>query len=240
MNSGVTRRTRLSAGRPAPAREVRFGGSAAGPAPGAPRRLRREGFRRFRGGWFLLGATTLSLGLAAFSGCRLDMQDQPKYEPLEASDFFGDSQSSRPLVVGTVARGQLREDDPLYLGKIDNALVDTMPFPVTLTVLKRGRQRYNIYCSPCHDPAGYGDGIVVRRGFRRPPSFHIDRLRQAPVGHFYDVISNGFGAMFSYASRLKPRDRWAVVAYIRALQLSQQASLTDVPEKDSERLQSEK
>ena len=167
---------------------------------------------------------------SATAGCRQDMHDQPKYEALESSSFFSDGRASRQLVPGTVARGELREDSHLYEGKVDGKLAGTFPFPVTRKILERGQQRYNIYCTPCHDSVGNGEGMVVRRGFRRPPSYHIDRLRMAPAGHFYDVITNGFGAMQDYAMQIPVQDRWAIVAYIRALQLSQHAPLSDVPE----------
>jgi hypothetical protein len=163
------------------------------------------------------------------AGCRSDMNDQAKYKPLAASDFFADGRASRPPVPGTIARGQLREDTHLYTGKVDGALVTTFPFPVTMEVLKRGQQRYNIYCAPCHDRAGNGNGMVVRRGYKQPPSLHIDRLRDAPVGHFYDVIANGLGAMPDYSVQVPVRDRWAIIGYIRALQLSQRATPADVP-----------
>lgn len=171
------------------------------------------------------------------AGCRQDMHDQPRYKPLAESSFFEDSRSARPLVPGTIARGNLRADEHLYTGKSGGALVKTFPFPVTREVLERGRQRYDIYCAPCHDRVGNGQGMVVRRGFRPPPSFHIDRLRDAPVGHFFDVITNGFGAMADYAAQVSPRDRWAITAYIRALQLSQRATLADVPGEKRQQLQ---
>lgn len=174
--------------------------------------------------------------LCATTGCRQDMHDQPKYESLEASTFFPDGRASRPLVPGTVARGQLREDTHLYEGKVAGKPADTFPFPIDLKTMERGQQRYNIYCSPCHDRVGNGDGMVVRRGFRRPPSYHIERLRQAPPGYLYDVITNGFGAMQDYAAQIPVRDRWAIVAYVRALQLSQNARLNDVPETDRQNL----
>jgi mono/diheme cytochrome c family protein len=169
-------------------------------------------------------------------GCRQDMQDQPRYEPLEASDFFEDGRASRPLVEGTVAQGQLRLDEHLYTGKIDGVLAATLPMSLTYQLLERGQERYNIYCSPCHDRAGSGQGIVVRRGFRRPSSFHIDRLREAPIGYFFDVMTNGFGAMLDYAAQVTPHDRWAIAAYIRALQLSQHATLADVPSEERQHL----
>jgi mono/diheme cytochrome c family protein len=170
---------------------------------------------------------TLLLGV----GCRQDMQDQPKYIPLRPSDFFSDGRSGRPLVEGTVARGHLDDDAALYTGKgADGKFVDTFPFAVTKDVLERGQQRFDIYCSPCHDRLGTGNGRIVRRGFRHPPSYHIDRLRKVPNGYIYDVITNGFGAMPDYAAQIQEaRDRWAIVAYIRALQLSQNASINAVP-----------
>jgi mono/diheme cytochrome c family protein len=163
------------------------------------------------------------------TACRQDMHDQPKYQPLERSSFFEDGRASRPLLPGVIARGQLRDDEQLYTGKSGQDPVTKFPFPITAQILERGRQRYDIYCSPCHDRIGTGLGMVVRRGLRQPPSYHIDRLRAAPVGYFYDVISNGFGAMSDYAAQIEPADRWAVVAYIRVLQRSQHATLADVP-----------
>ena len=183
------------------------------------------------------------------------MYDQPKLEPLERFDFFADRRSMRPQPPGTIARGRLMEDRHLYTGFAEPRrqpielfpvseealertlarlagppLAETFPFPITREHLARGRERFEIFCAPCHGLAGYGDGMVVRRGFRRPPSYHIERLRQAPVGHFFDVISRGFGAMGDFADRIPPEDRWAVVAYLRALQLSQWARLEKIPE----------
>jgi mono/diheme cytochrome c family protein len=157
------------------------------------------------------------------------MHDQPKYIPLRESTFFNDGRSARPLVAGTVARGQLREDPLLYTGKVNGADATMFPFPVDDRVMARGRERFDIYCSPCHGHTGGGDGMVVRRGYRRPPSYHDDRLQSAPIGHFFDVISNGFGAMPDYAAQIAVEDRWAIVAYIRALQLSEHATPADVP-----------
>ena len=169
--------------------------------------------------------------VAALCGCRQDMHDQPKYIPLRPSDFFGDGRSARPLIEGTVARGHLNDDAAFYTGKgPDNKPLNTFPFPVTKDAILRGQQRFNIYCTPCHDRTGSGKGMVVRRGYRQPPSFHSDRLRQIQNGYIYDVITNGFGAMSDYAAQIEARDRWAIVAYIRALQLSQQASINDVPD----------
>jgi len=158
------------------------------------------------------------------------MQDQPKYIPLRPSDFFADGRSERQLVAGTVARGHLDDDAAFYTGKgPDGKFLDTFPFQVDKAVIERGQERFNIFCTPCHDRLGNGDGMIVRRGYRHPPSYHIDRLRQAPNGYIYDVITNGFGAMPDYATQIPARDRWAIVAYVRALQLSQNASINDVP-----------
>lgn len=172
----------------------------------------------------------LAGGLLLSSGCQHGMEVQPRYKPLEPSHFFGDDRSARPLVQGTVARGQLHTDELFYTGMVNRKLADVFPFPVTRDVLERGRERFNIYCSPCHGQLGNGQGMIVQRGFRPPPSLHLDRLRKAPAGHFFDVMTNGFGVMPSYASRVSPRDRWAIAAYIRALQLSQGASVNEVPE----------
>ncbi|MGC9945648.1 MAG: cytochrome c [Bryobacteraceae bacterium] len=168
---------------------------------------------------------------ALLTGCRQDMQDQPKYIPLRPSSFFADGRSERPLVEGTVARGHLDDDTAFYTGKVDNKPVDAFPFPITRAVLERGQERFNIYCAPCHDRLGNGHGMIVQRGLNHPPppSYHIDRLRQVPVGYLFDVIGNGLGAMPDYAAQIETRDRWAIVAYVRVLQLSQNATLNDVP-----------
>jgi mono/diheme cytochrome c family protein len=168
------------------------------------------------------------------------MADQPRYKPLAKSAFFGDERSARPAVEGAVARGALEIDDLFYTGKVNGKAADIFPAPVTQAMLRRGRERFNIYCAPCHDRAGNGQGLVVRRGYRAPPSFHSDRLRQAPPGHFFDVITHGFGAMPDYGEQVDPADRWAIVAYIRALQLSQRAQLADVPENERRRLLEQK
>jgi hypothetical protein len=169
------------------------------------------------------------LGVLLLAGCRQDMHDQPRFKPLAKSDFYADLRSARTPVEGTVARGQLHEDSYLYTGKIGNNPGDYMPFPVTEEVLLRGRERFDIYCSPCHSRLGDGRGMIVQRGFRAPPSYHTERLRNAPLGYFFDVMTQGFGAMPEYASQIPARDRWAIVAYIRALQLSQHATSSDVP-----------
>jgi mono/diheme cytochrome c family protein len=175
-------------------------------------------------------AIALVLAMAGASSCRLDMHEQPRLNPLSRYDFFPDQRSERPPVEGTVARGQLHEDAYFYTGKVGNNPGDVMPFPVTAEVLTRGRERYNIFCAPCHSRIGDGNGFVPSRGFSRiPPSFHIERLQKAPVGYFYDVITEGFGIMPDYASQIPPQDRWDIVAYVRALQLSQNATMADVP-----------
>jgi len=173
-------------------------------------------------------------------GCRQDLYDQPRKKPYAASDFFDDGRSARPPVPGTVARGQLNDDPHLHTGRVNGQLVTTFPFPVDRAVLERGRSRYNIYCAPCHDRVGNGNGMIVLRGYRQPPSLHIDRLRQAPVGHYFDVMTNGLGAMPDYAAQIDAHDRWAVVAYIRALQLSQRATTAEVPPAEMRRLEQPK
>jgi mono/diheme cytochrome c family protein len=168
--------------------------------------------------------------MLAVAGCRRDMHDQPKYIPLRESAFFSDDRSARPMVAGTVARGLLHDDPLLYTGKVDGADATVFPFHVDEKAMTRGRERYDIYCSPCHGRTGAGEGMIVQRGYRRPPSLHQDRLREAPVGHFFDVISNGFGAMPDYAAQVRAEDRWAIIAYIRALQLSAHAPVAVVPQ----------
>ena len=171
--------------------------------------------------------TVLLLG-----GCRQDMHNQPHFKPLAESDFYADLRSARPPVEGTVARGELRADSYYYTGLLPgtNTPGDYMPFPVNEQVLTRGRERFNIYCSPCHSRLGDGNGIVPSRGFaRKPPSFHIDRLRKAPLGYFFDVMTRGFGIMPDYASQISPEDRWKIAGYVRALQLSQNASAAEIP-----------
>jgi len=174
---------------------------------------------------------TLIVCLAVFAvaGCRQDMHDAPRYEPLEASSFFVDGRSARMPVANTVARGQLREDTLLYEGKINGQLANEFPMPVTDAVMARGQERFNVFCSPCHGRTGQGNGMAVQRGFRAPPSYHEARLREAPVGYFFDVMTHGFGAMQDYASQVPVADRWAIAAYIRALQFSENAMVSDLP-----------
>ena len=184
-----------------------------------------------------LFASLAALAFVFGSACRQDMHDQPKYVPLRGSAFFNDARSARPMVDGTVARGLLHDDELMYTGKVNGEDATVFPMRVDATVMARGQQRFNIHCTPCHGQTGQGDGMVVRRGYRRPPSLHQDRLRNAPAGHFFDVITNGFGAMPDYAAQIKAEDRWAITAYIRALQLSGHATLADVPAADRSRLQ---
>jgi mono/diheme cytochrome c family protein len=203
----------------------------------------------------------LVVTIAFITGCRRDMQDQPKMKPFRGTTFFGDGLSARQPVEGTVPRGYLRTDSEFFTGKKRKTLssfqpagqtpagpqpsanastgsiqnpfpddVETFPFPIIEETVVRGRERYDIFCSVCHGLTGNGDGMIVRRGFRRAASFHDDRLRQAPVGHFFDAITNGWGAMPSYASQIPVQDRWAIIAYVRALQLSQRNSQQSTPQ----------
>jgi len=171
----------------------------------------------------LLGALLLA------AGCRQDMQDQPKYNADAASTFFADGRANRPLVPGTIAYGAFHENSAYFEGKQDGKPVLALPVDLTSDLLVRGQQRYDIYCSPCHARTGDGNGMIVQRGLRRPPSFHVPRLREAPAGYYFDVITNGFGTMLNYRAQVPVDDRWAIVAYIRALQLSQNATIADVP-----------
>lgn len=178
--------------------------------------------------------------LLPLAGCRQDMQDQPRYKPLAGTNFFGDGRSARPLLEDTVARGHLRLDQALYTGKVNGQDVDTFPFPIQRADVLRGEERFNIYCSPCHSRIGDGNGMIVRRGFRQAADYHSDKLLQAPVGHFFDVMTNGFGAMPNYAERITPEDRWRIAAYIRVLQLSQNARIEDVPAAERAALEAQK
>jgi mono/diheme cytochrome c family protein len=164
------------------------------------------------------------------------MARQPRYDPLEPSDFFHDGMAARPRIPGTVARGELVTNAFLMTGKIGNIDGDGYPFPVTAEVVDRGQERFNIYCSECHGRLGDGNGMIPSRGYRHPPSFHTDTLRTAPTGHFFDVMTNGFGAMPPYAPQVSATDRWKIIAYIRALQISQNATLAQVPESERAKL----
>jgi mono/diheme cytochrome c family protein len=184
--------------------------------------------------------TFLLVGAFLLAGCHTDMWVQPKHhDPLQESTFYSDGQASRPLVANTIPREHLRLDEALFTGYKDGKLVEKIPaqIPVTKDLLLRGQDRFRIYCTPCHGQLGDGQGMIAHRGFtlRRPVgNYHTDRLRKMPIGHFYDVITNGYGAMFSYAARIEPQDRWAVAAYIRALQLSQHAATSDADPKELE------
>ncbi|MBL8861897.1 MAG: cytochrome c [Planctomycetes bacterium] len=169
-------------------------------------------------------------------GCRQDMHDQPRLKPYGKSGFFADGRAMRPLVPNTVARGRLFEDAHFHQGRVDGKDAEAFPLAITKDVLARGRERYGIYCINCHGTLGDGDGMIVSRGMKRPPSYHIDRLRAAPPGYFFGVITNGFGVMYDLADRIKAEDRWAIVAYVRALQQSQNATLDDVPPAERDRL----
>ena len=164
------------------------------------------------------------------------MHNQPKYRGLRASAFFANGSSARPLVEGTVARGTLQDDEAFFTGKRGTEAATELPFPLTREVLDRGQERFNIFCSPCHDRAGTGHGMVVQRGYSQPPSYHIDRLRDAPLGYFVQVMTNGIKTMPDYKAQIPTRDRWAIAAYIKALQLSQHAAASDVPGGDPAKL----
>jgi hypothetical protein len=166
------------------------------------------------------------------SGCRQDMHNQPKYVPYRSSEFFPDGLSERQQVGGTVARDQLDEDSYFYTGKINGKEGDVFPFPVTIAVMERGHERYDIYCSPCHSRVGDGQGMIVKRGYRQAINFHDPKVVSETVGHYFDIISHGFGAMPDYAAQIAPADRWAIAAYIRALQYAQNGTMADIPEKD--------
>ncbi len=175
-----------------------------------------------------LAAATLAV-LMPVSGCRQDMQNQPKMIPQRESSFFASGRSVRPQVLGSVARGQLDADTYFYTGMIDKKEQDAMPFPVTMTVLKRGQERFDIYCTPCHSRVGNGRGMIVERGYKPAGNFQAAIIRSKPLSHYFRVMTSGYGAMPDYAAQLTPQDRWAIAAYIRALQLSQNATLEDVP-----------
>lgn len=178
----------------------------------------------------------LALVPLVLAGCRQDMHDNPRHEPLEASRVFADQSASRALVEGTVPRGFLKDDDFLNTGQADGVVAEEFPFAITRADLDRGQDRFNVFCAPCHSRVGDGLGMVVQRGYRQPPSFHIDRLRDAPPGYIFDVITNGFGVMPDYRSQIAVRDRWAIVAYVKALQLARNAGAADLAEADRGKL----
>jgi hypothetical protein len=174
-------------------------------------------------------ALVFGVALVAVAGCRQDMHDQPKIKVYREADFFADRRGGRPIPEGTVARGFLNEDRHFYTGQVGEEFSNEFPFPVTREVLERGRQQFNIFCAPCHGQTGLGNGMVVQRGFRPPPSFDNETIRNQAVGYWFDVMTNGFGAMPDYRAQVAPADRWAIAGYIRALQLSQRANLADLP-----------
>jgi len=188
------------------------------------RRGKSVGMKRLQ---YILGMGSMAAMLVV-TGCRQDMHDEPKFFPQRGTTFYPDGRSVRPQVENTVARGQLHEDTYFYTGLNNGAEGNTYPFPVTMDVLKRGQERFNVYCTPCHSRVGNGEGMIVQRGYRPAGDFHTERLRNAPLGHFFAVMTNGYGAMPDYAAQVTPADRWAIVAYIRALQLSQNATAADV------------
>jgi len=174
-------------------------------------------------------ALSSAAALLAIAGCRQDMQNQPKMIPQRESSMFADGRSVRPQVEGTVARGQLDEDQYFYTGLIDGKEQNAMPYPVTLEVLERGQERFNIYCTPCHSRVGNGDGMIVQRGYKPAGNYHDAKRLAEPLSHYFFVMTNGYGAMPDYSAEITPVDRWAIAAYIRALQLSQNATIADVP-----------
>jgi len=182
----------------------------------------------------------LVIAAVMLASCRRDMMNQPKAKPLSESDFFSNKANARQLPAHTVPRGGAREDAAFYTGLANGIYVTQLPVKVTGGLMNRGRERFEAVCAECHDRTGSGNGMIVQRGFPHPPSFHVDRLRNAPIGHFYDVITNGYGVMYSYATRVEPEDRWAIAAYIRALQLSHDAKLSDVPPAERAALQDSK
>ena len=184
----------------------------------------------------LRSLTSVVIAILLSACYRQQMSVQPKYDPLEPSTLFADGMSARPRVPGTVARGELVTDDFLHTGKITGAVADGFPFPVTDQLMARGQERFNIYCSECHGRVGDGNGMIPSRGYLHPPSFHTATLRAAKSGHFFDVMTNGFGAMPPYGTMVPINDRWAIVAYIRALQLSQNADPSDIPDSESAKL----
>jgi hypothetical protein len=175
-----------------------------------------------------LSSVAAVLAMLLLASCRQDMQDQPKYKPLGQNRFFADGRNSRPIPPGTIARDELNDDDVLHTGNANGAFAESIPIPISSMFLHRGQDRYNIYCAPCHGPLGDGDGMIHRRGFWIPANLHTDRLRSVPPGYLYQVITNGYGAMPDYRDQVPARDRWAIVAYLRALQLSRHANISDL------------
>jgi mono/diheme cytochrome c family protein len=193
----------------------------------------RSSRARVRGSAIALAAFALAGAVA----CRQDMHDGPRYKPLQANDFYADHRSSRPIPEGTVPRGFLKDDDVFFTGMQNGAPVERIPMPITTALVARGRERFNIYCSPCHGVAGDGEGMIVKRGYKHPTSYHDPRLRNERAGYFFDVMTRGFGQMPDYSAQVAPKDRWAIVSYIRALQLSQHASVGDLTAEEKGRLE---
>ena len=209
-------------------------------------RRRSATSREHRGSGRSALGTALAAALLLLAGCRSEMYEQPRYEPLEPSSFFEDGNSSRPMVAGTVPRGDARgappkgvSEDVFYTGWDNGKLAEAVPFPVDRAVLERGQERYRIFCVPCHAESGDGRGMIVRRGFNPPPPYYSEELRTQPIGHFFDVMTRGYGTMYSYATRVPPHDRWAIAAYIRVLQFSQHAEVADLSEEDKNKLPAE-
>ena len=200
--------------------------SLGNPERGAQRAEGRgHAFRR----WLVFCALPAALCALLLAGCRQKMSNQPRYDPLEPSAFFEDGMSARPRIPGTVARGEMTDNPFFDTGKLNGQVADGFPMPVTLELIDRGHNRFDIYCAQCHGRVGDGNGMIPARGYRRPPSFHTETLRAATTGHLFDVMTNGFGAMPPYGKMIPPQDRWAIAAYIRALQLSQNATVAEVP-----------
>ena len=218
--------------------------SGLGTTPGAIASLSRcppdSGGEYLRSSRIVMGAVLSMICALLLASCRQEMADTGRIQPMDSSEFFKDGRMARSQPLGTVARNQLRDNEQLYTGMQHSKLSPTFPFEITEPILKRGKERFNIYCAPCHDGAGTGHGIAVQRGFQHgPETFHQQRLRDAAPGYFYQAISNGFGMMNGYAAQISPNDRWAIVAYIRALQLSENAVAKDLPDLDRQKLESQ-
>lgn len=186
------------------------------------------------------GLPMLAMVALLLAGCRPDMNNQPKAKPLSQSDFFTNGTNARPPPPHSVPRGEALENAAFYSGLVNGTYITELPVKLTPDFLNRGREQFEAMCAECHDRTGSGNGMVVQRGFPQPPSFHVDRLRDAPIGHFYNVITNGYGVMYPYATRVEPEDRWAIAAYIRALQLSHNAKPSDVHPAERAKLEAEK
>lgn len=198
-------------------------------APGAPKRPQRKKLPNER--------PLLLVAAVMLAACRPDMANQPKAKPLSESDFFSNQANARPIPAHAVERGGARENAAFYTGRTDGTYVTQLPVKLTPELLARGQQQFDAMCAECHDRTGSGNGMVVQRGFPQPPSFHVDRLRNAPIGHFFDVVTKGYGVMYPYAARVEPKDRWAIAAYIRALQLSHHVQASDLTPAEQKKLE---